>query len=909
MSHKPVHAGRQVGWRRPLRALAAIVAAVWVTALLPGAAWSASDSPGSQGTNTALPPTDSAVTVSAASVLGQNSPFHNLKITVNQTRNLVNQAISVTWSGGTPTNADLGGFNGTFQDNFLQIFECWGNPDNFNPANPGPPPDQCEFGATPEPGTSQANTVPASSLPNDLNSRWLLHSGGKWVPFKSVNGDTIPVQSNSNANAFNSIQYWLNPYFNFDTTNEDDFGLTEADGSGSEFFTADTGLEATGLGCGQQGYRQPDGTFTIPKCWLVIVPRGSATVENLDGCSVTACGGVDTSPLSPSAWKNRIAVPLDFNPIGSSCAIGANERRIVGSELATPAVTNWQPVLCATPGAPPYQYASISDNQARQQLTSAIIGAPGMGVISQPLDPSTVPTGHPIVYAPLTLSGVVIGFNIQRTPKVSGAAGYDPAEDPLRGVQLAHVYLTPRLVAKLLTESYLDQFFELGISGVQGYDWVKKNPLSLVNDPDFLQFNPEFKKLQTLAGAEAGGLVVEQPTSDAAYELWQWILSDREARGWLSGQPDPWGMQANPLYTITADTNPTGAPFGTPTPDNYPKSDPYQFQSGPVQTGIVPRPLSMQDVMPYANSMQLSAQETRTASDGSAIGLNQSALFASTAWTKVGPQKPGNRFILSVTDSADAAAYGLQTASLSRSGDDRTNRTFVAPDQSGLAAGGQAMVASATPGVIQANVSATATGAYPLPTLTYAAVIPSNLDTSARHDYAKFITYAAGPGQTLGTKFGNLPPGYVPLSAALRAQALAAAQAILTSPAASPAAGGTPATGAAANSASGTSRSGQGTGTANSNSAGSGAGSHGGSAGAGSTTVPGSGSAVSGTPNGAPSAQVSLAGSRSRTPAQLLGAVRYVLPIALALGIGCALAARWLGIRRRPGSTSAPPAP
>jgi hypothetical protein len=891
-----------------LSALVATVAAVGGTALVPGVASSASDSSvGSQGTDTALPPTDSAVTISAATALGPDSPFHDLKITVNQTKNLVNQAISVTWKGGTPTNADLGGFNGTFEDNFLQIFECWGNPDNSNAANPGPPPDQCEFGATPEPGTSQANTVPTSSLPNDLTSRWLLHSGGKWVPFRAVNGDHVPVQSNSNANAFNNIQYWLNPYFNFDTTNEDDFGLTEPNGTGSEFFTVDTGLEATGLGCGQLSYRQPNGASTIPKCWLVVVPRASYAAENTDGCSPTGCGGVDTSPLSPSAWKNRIAIPLEFNPIGSSCAIGADERRIVGSELATPAVINWQPVLCATPGAPPYQYASISDNQARQQLTSGILGAPGMAVVSRPLDPSTVPSGHPIVYAPLTLSGVVIGFNIQRTPRVSGAAGYDPAEDPLRGVQVAHIYLTPRLVAKLLTESYLDQFFELGISGVQGYDWVKKNPISLLTDPDFLQFNPEFTKLQTSGAAESGGLVVEQPTSDAAYELWQWILSDREARAWLSGQPDPWGMQANPLYTITSDTNPTGAPFGIPTPDNYPKSDPYQFQSGPVQTGIVPRPLSMQDVLPYANSMQIAAQETRTTNDGSATGLNQFALFASTAWTKVGPQKPGNRFIVSVTDSADAAAYGLQTASLSRSGDDTSSRTFIAPDQAGLAAGGQAMVASATPGVLQADVSATAPGAYPLPELTYAAVLPSTIDTSARHDYAKFITYAAGPGQTVGTEFGDLPPGYVPLTASQRAQANAAAEQILTSPTASP----PPVSpgGSRANAGS-TSVYSPGTGTtATSGSTGSAAGPQSGTAGASGTAAPGSTPAATGSPNGSPSAKVSLAGSRSRTPAQLLGAVRYVLPIALALGIGCALAARWLGIRRRSGSTSAPPAP
>jgi hypothetical protein len=885
----------------------------WLDAFVPSAAGNAAHVEGSQGTDTALPLTNSAYTISGETALGADSPFRNLKITVNQTKNLVNQAISVTWTGGTQSDADLGGFNGVFQDNFLQIFECWGNPDNSNPTNPGPPPEQCEFGATPEPGTAPATQLPDSSLPNDLNSRFLTHNRPQvWVPFRAVNGDVITTQSNNSANSFNTIQYWLNPYFNFDTTNEDDFALTEPDGTGSELFSVDTGLEATGLGCGQQSYRQPNGTMVIPPCWLVIVPRGSASAENVDGCPVEACGGVDTSPLSPGAWKNRIAIPLEFNSIGSSCAIGARERRIVGSELATPAVTNWQPTLCATPGAPPYQYASISDNLARQQLLSGTFGAPGMAVMSRPVDPSTVPPGQRVVYAPLTLSGVVIGFNVARRPRVSGAAGYDPAEQPLLGMRVAHIYLTPRLVAKLLTESYQDQFYELGVSGVQGYNWVKKNPVSLVDDPDFLQYNPEFKTLATLQPAESGGLVVEQPNSDAAYELWQWVLSDREARAWLSGQPDPWGMQANPYYTITADTNPTGAPFGTPTPDNYPKSDPYQYQSGPVYTGVVPRPLSMQDVLPYANSMQAAAQETRTANDGALTALNLNALFANTAWTKIGPQRTSAQFILSVTDSADAAAYGLQTASLSRAGDDGPNRSFVAPDQNGLAAGAQAMVASGVPGVLEPNVSTTEPGAYPLPALTYAAVDAANLDTSARHDYARFVTYAAGPGQTPGISFGDLPAGYVPLSAALRAQANEAAQQILISPAGSPPPGSSPTP--TSGPASARSASGLGTGTANS------AGAN--SAGTSSTTsAPGAqratpaatgGAGASSAPNANSYAasgptKVSLAGAR--TPAQLLGAVRYVLPIALALGIGCALAARWLGIRRRPSSASAPPPP
>ena len=37
------------------------------------------------------------------------------------------------------------------------------------------------------------------------------------------------------------------------------------------------------------------------------------------------------------------------------------QRRIVGNELIVPAVSSWQPKLCAAPGNPPYAYATVAD--------------------------------------------------------------------------------------------------------------------------------------------------------------------------------------------------------------------------------------------------------------------------------------------------------------------------------------------------------------------------------------------------------------------------------------------------------------------------------------------------------------------------------------------------------------------
>ena len=81
----------------------------------------------------------------AATGTGTGSPttlsgtgaYANLKVTVSQTQDLINQDVSVSWSGGTPTVPS----SGDFYTDFVQIMQCWGD----DPAT-GPDPSQCEYG-------------------------------------------------------------------------------------------------------------------------------------------------------------------------------------------------------------------------------------------------------------------------------------------------------------------------------------------------------------------------------------------------------------------------------------------------------------------------------------------------------------------------------------------------------------------------------------------------------------------------------------------------------------------------------------------------------------------------------------------------------------------------------------------
>jgi hypothetical protein len=814
----PSHRQRYVVCRRPARTRIGVAAGIGLIlvafAVIPNKLESAlasgsTDYAGQAGTVTGLPSTPSAVTISEQQALGSEaaqSAFPNLSVTVNQTQNLVNQDISVSWTGATQT---ISGSPGDFSGDYLQIFECWGDQETVYPddtGDPGPPPSQCEMGgesSTPTssypiqtPGfeysrvLSQSSWSDYSQLVGDQTAGYSnvyndTTDGFAIEPFDAVDGTVVDDQADYNYDAIPATpqQFWLNPYYSFDDTNEVDFARTYSGGTGNQLFQVDTGLEAPGLGCGQDIEPVAGGGTKTPECWLVVVPRSTPAAENPPTVQPSA---VVTSPLTPQAWANRIAFPLKFNPVGSSCSINANSEGIEGSELASEAVSSWQPALCGQSSSTSFSYLTNSDDQARQNLTDPTYGSVGMSVFSDPIDPGQTSSTNPPVYAPLTLSGVVVGFNIERVPAVVNGTPA-PTEIPLTGSRIQTINLTPRLVAKLLTESYKGQFEEISAVKPPGYNkWLANNPETLFSDPDFIQYNPEFGELTTEQQVDAGTLLVEEAGSDAASTLWKWVLSDPSAEQWLSGQPDPWGMVVNPDYQSNV--------FGTPTPETFPKSDTYcESLSGadepPIVSGGVStpaRPLCILDWSPYAQSMAAGAQDASEANDQAKTTYSPTATSADAAWGSNGPQTPGTYVVMTVTDSSSADLYGLQAASLSRSGDDPTQPgqvpDFVPPDSSSLLAGEQAMTKSAVPGVLETNVSTTADNAYPLTMLTYAAATPETLSQTDRSDYASFIRYAVGAGQTSGEQPGQLPAGYVPLPSSLQTQALMASATILNPP-------------------------------------------------------------------------------------------------------------------------------
>ncbi|MFC5909660.1 hypothetical protein [Streptacidiphilus monticola] len=831
---------RRIATRMAVGALAGALASTALVAVsAPGAA---AASPGA---------TDSAVTVSG------RGEFASMKFTVSQTRSLTDQAITVSWTGGVGT-----GFAGTaFDTDFVQIMQCWGDDDGTVKENPGPPRTQCEFGASPTtnrgtwPGNGHDDTrqVTYSAAPSHYGQDDTYGAGmmfGGEVPFRSVDGEVISSNTQNNK------------LYNYNTTNEVDFARTSPDGTGTQIFETQTVNEAPQLGCGAP--IRKGGTVTGRSCWLVIVPQGHLDLDGKPYQDQTLVNA--GSPVSSTNWKNRVAVKLDFKPVQTSCAIGAKEQATTGSELVAEAITSWQAKLCNTGTV--YSYTQLGDADARGQLGN---GQAELAFTSRALgaDEGTAAPADSVVYAPVALSGVVIGFNIERQP----STGASPEEKARAGTLVQQLKLTPRLVAKLLTESYRNSPWGAVSGGTvaPGYSWAQHNPAGLVTDPDFLALNPEFRQMAIAENPSTDtDLMTALGHADAARALWAYVQSDAAARRFLAGIPDEWGMRVNPYYATNADVNPTHTAFTTDR-DDYPKNDPWSRGAPGVQGTASNQ--SMTDFHPYVDDMHAGALHARR---GDQLWKSTwDALAVPPAWTSPGPQIVGSRFQIVVTDAASAARYGLQTAQLLNAAG-----RFVAPSTTSLTAA--ATHASTDHGLQQTTPDTTAAAAYPGAMLVYAAVRPARLKPAERASYAALLAYAAGAGQTLGVELGDLPLGYAPLPSSLKAVAVAAARKLSAF-----AGRATPAAGSTSAGATG------GSGGGGAGSTGSGAtGSTGASGGAAGAPAVGSPSSAAARPAVTPDLETTASGT---TPADPAVPLRWAVPAGAGLGLLAALVAPLAG--------------
>jgi len=605
----------------------------------------------------------------------------------------------------------------------------------------------------------------------------------RWVPFDATGGKTYP----GGAGGCAGIAPEAANVGGLSLPSNETFGVTHRDGTGSAKFDVWTAENNASLGCSD----------TVP-CSLVVVPvmgiscdpaaaseppgdrpQGSqvsdadslcrAAGQFQPGQIVSPAGREDVAVSgllwwSASNWRDRLTVPLTFAPPSNSCDVvsNADEVDIYGSELMTQAAQQWSPHFCLDPKLFKVKHVQTPEPQARNLLDTGGIEADYA---------SDVPDGgftKPIVSAPVAFTGFAIAF----------------AVDDAHGNPVTTLRLTPRLLAKLLTESYP------AINAVQQeYPALAKNPLDMSSDPEFIALNPGITE-GVPASQTASTLLSLSSDSDVLQGLTSYITNDAEARAWLDGAPDPWGMVVNPNYKGIAlpknswpllDAFEPKKLYASDTNDCL-YNDPVPYL--PLVAAPMPRLAAIAQAMEFAlANPQTVCQEL---AEGTSAGEKLVAL---------GRQTPGFRFMLGVTSLGDAARFGLDTASLEThvapsapakftSAD---GRSFVAPDLNSLHAAATLLRPDSTTNTWPIPYSTMRTdagsGAYPGALIVYAQVPTKGLPAADAAHYAQVLRFAATDGQAPGDGNGQLPDGYLPVTTAnglgsLAAYTLAAAGAV-----------------------------------------------------------------------------------------------------------------------------------
>lgn len=609
---------------------------------------------------------------------------------------------------------------------------------------------------------------------------------------------------------------------------------------------------------------------------------------------------------SASNWRNRITVPITFARTAASCGLtsgGITPLNVFGSQVLAQAVQQWAPSFCSDPALFPLQQTETAEVQAKNLLATGVTDGKYLGVqgVYQAGPPST-PFSNPVVQAPTAIGGWGVGFVV----------------DNRQGKQVTRLRLNARVLAKLLSMSYP------ATVGVRD-DWASSptwsryrpashNPLNMGEDPEFKALNPELADLNNIPTWSATTLFSLSSDTDVVSALTRYLEADPEARAWLDGTPDPWGMEVNPNYLhlkLPVTSWPLLDRYISPVGSCAGQNEPIF----PLVAGQVSSPSQLSFNLQYAisNSLINCVQVGETVND--------------VRRQSEGPQDPGTRLIMGITSLADAARFGITVADLQTRVDgtaperpvDTTGRTFVSADDAGLLAAAKLLEPNDTLGTwtlpYAALHSTTGQAAYPGMLLVSTDVPTKGLDATTAGKFASLLRFVAGAGQVRGPLNGQLANGYLPLTSqglsALSAYTRTAAAAVLVQDGfvpkpSAPSTG--PAPKAPAPSASGVPRSGT-TGSSNSPGGGpdAGSGSDGGSSGSPGTSsgiTPGGTGGTTVSPALPPAAQGPLAApsgptpvvnlsSPGRTAAAVLAWSSSALAVLILLALACATLGLW----------------
>jgi hypothetical protein len=505
------------------------------------------------------------------------------------------------------------------------------------------------------------------------------------------------------------------------------YAVTTKAGTGQANIDIETNLENSFLGCDQHH-----------PCSLVVVPgQGGAPGNCADHSGDVATFGTgnalafDTFSLTQGysgqcAWNDRIVFPLSFAKTPSGCPQRNSVFNAAGSPMMADAMQQWLTGMCAGRHGMTINYDSTLGEPTA--VSNAANKIDDVALTTLPAGADGVSTGgRPFVYAPIAVSAVSVAYWI---------------DDTSTGQPVTSLKLNQRLLAKLLTTSYNPAIACMGVPPPKDCDpGVEGNPYNPFYDSEFTTLNPAVAKAVPTKPIFTGQAnvvptVVSGP-SDMTWTVTRWIGADSGASSFLAGTFDPYGMHVNTYY------------LGLKYPSNtFQVQDPSLLWSNEYQPVF-----GLHKAVDYQAVSQDSGANVPVVNPNGSVGYSKDAA-----------QAVGNRALIAVLDQGDAALNRFPTAAIRNAAGD-----YVRPSNGAMAAALKHMSSDGS-GTVQMNLTNKDPKAYPLTMVIYAMVPTSGLSHAKAAAIARFLDFAAGPGQTPGVQPGQLPAGYLPLPASMRAQ-------------------------------------------------------------------------------------------------------------------------------------------
>ena len=701
---------------------------------------------------------------------GHWDDFKDLKISVSKTQGLVDEVIEVTATGMAATSSQT--WEGS-ASNYLQMFQCWG-PDplaaNFA--------ETCQFGSWSQTsGDARADQTIRKALGTGANTRGQYSNLTGFgyseieIPFRTATGAASAAEMVDGSWTSGTAKFYA-----ASNANEKPFVRIASNSATTTGFEVQTAVSQPYLGCGRPIAEKGAGQ----RCWLVVVPRGTHSGElspsSQGDCATAARGGKPYgqqtlfqigSPVIPSCsfWSDRVVVPLDFGDLRGGCAAGGAEQTVVGSEFLSGAMSSWQQRLCPATGTV-YGMVTNSSDLARAQLLN---GQADLTVVADAFRSSSVGVEQ---------AGLLDDARLVYAPMANTALSISYVASTASGRQIRDLKLTPRLIAKMLTQSYKTDVANIAGSEEAAQPAWSTMPHALIDDQEFLALNPE-ARFQLLSGVF---LAVGPFGDDALTQLWRYIQADADAVAFLRGEPDPWGNTINPYYLPAGHPRAIGSGFSTDLSSNpidgIVRADQTVSPQDPSKaTAWGGRRLDSLTMLPYSGSFAANAGrvfrgDTRYTNEWDPNKVltpqDKGAFIPAVPQTDI-----NGRFTLGPADAATAADYKLDSAQLAiplgtttGKGDLATARQFVPLNDASLGAAAEAISSQDGEGAEQLDLGALPEGAYPLTFTLYGVTDLGDRapEPDVRERLAQLLDFVTTEGNARGEQPGLLPAGFVPLT-------------------------------------------------------------------------------------------------------------------------------------------------